>query len=217
MEEFLKKKGPTGPTLALAAGPESAASPEPETQPAHDPADDTEALAEQNRSLRRKLGEAVRVANGCYHALERKNAEAGETERKLRWALLLERSAHAQTKSNPKGIQLSPTAEEVQERLAKEEERQKQAEHRRQAAIEESLKRALLKRIELEQEVKRRDKEAKEEQARRDRCRARSDQAWPATWAAAKALAVSRGHEEPTRADLKDALNGVCPGHVCRQ
>ena len=47
--------------------------------------------------------------------------------RKLRWALLIERSAHAQTQSNPKGIQLSPTAEEVQARLAEEEERRKQA------------------------------------------------------------------------------------------
>jgi hypothetical protein len=188
-----------------------------ESQLAPDPAADFEALAEQNCILKRKLRDTVWVANGCYRALESKKAEAVETERKLRWALLIERSAHARTKRNPQGIQLSPTAEEVQERLAKEEERQKQAEHRRQAAIEESLKRALLKRIELEQEVKRRDKEAKEEQARRDRCRARSDQAWPATWAAAKALAVSRGHEEPTRADLKDALNGVCPGHVCRQ
>jgi hypothetical protein len=50
--------------------------------------------------------------------------------------------------------------------LAEEEERQKEAEHRRQAAIEESLKRELLRRIELEEEVAPRDKEAKEEQAR---------------------------------------------------
>jgi hypothetical protein len=214
MEEFLKKKGPT---LVLVAEPESAAFPDPETQPAPDPAADIEALAEQNRSLRRKLRDTVRVANGCYHALERKNAEAGETERKLRWALLIERSAHAQTKSNPKGIQMLPTAEEVQARLAKEEERQAQAEHRRQDAIEEGLKRDLLRRIEREQDDARRDKEAKEEQVRRDRYLARLDQARPARWAAAKALAVSRGHEQPTRADLKDAWCGVCPGHVCRQ
>ncbi len=101
--------------------------------------------------------------------------------------------------------------------MAEEEERQKQAEHRRQAAIEESLKRELLRRIELEEEVALRDKEAKEEQARWDSYRARLDQAWPAKWAAAKALAVSRGHEQPTRGGLKDAFNCVCPGHVCRQ
>ena len=101
--------------------------------------------------------------------------------------------------------------------MAKEEERQKQAEHRRQEAIEEGLKRDLLRRIEREEDVARRDKEAKEEKARRDRFLARLDQERPARWAAAKALAVSRGHEQPTRADLKDAWRGVCPGHLCRQ
>jgi hypothetical protein len=59
--------------------------------------------------------------------LERTKAKASERERKPQWALLIERSAHAQTQSNPKGIQLSPTAEEVQARLAEEEERQKQS------------------------------------------------------------------------------------------
>ena len=174
---------------------------DPESQPGPDPAVDSEALAEQNHTLKQKLLEAVRVGNGCYYALERTKAKASERERKPRWALLIERSAHAQTQSNPKGIQLSPTAEEVQARLAEEEERQKQAEHRRQAAIEERLRRDLLRRIEREKDDSRRDKKAKEEQARRDRCRARLDQEWPARWAAAKALAVSRGHLPPTRAD----------------
>jgi hypothetical protein len=92
-----------------------------------------------------------------------------------------------------------------------------QAERRRQEAIEEGLKRDLLRRIEREEDIARRDKEAKEEQARRDRFLAQLDQALPARWAAAKALAVSRGHEQPTRADLKDAWLGVCPGHLCHQ
>jgi hypothetical protein len=188
-----------------------------ESQLAPDPAADFEALAEQNCILKRKLRDTVWVANGCYRALESKKAEAVETERKLRWALLIERSAHARTKRNPKDIRMGPTAEEIQERLAMEKERQAQAERRRQEAIEEGLKRDLLRRIEREEEVARRDKEAKEEQARRDRFLARLDQERPARWAAAKALAVSRGHEQPTRADLKDAWCGVCPGHVCRQ
>ena len=101
--------------------------------------------------------------------------------------------------------------------MAKEEERQAQAEHRRQDAIEEGLKRDLLRRIEREQDDARRDKEAKEEQVRRDRYLARLDQARPARWVAANALAVSRGHKQLTRADLKDAWCGVCPGHVCRR
>ena len=144
-----------------------------------------------------------------------KKAEAAETERKLQWALLIERSAHAQTKSNPKDIQMLPTSEETRERWAKEEKRQAQAEHRRQAAVEEGLKLALLKRIEMDKDAARRAKEAKEEQARRERAQARSDLEGPARWAAAKALAVSRGHAGPTRADLTDALNRVRPGsHV---
>ena len=95
--------------------------------------------------------------------------------------------------------------------MAKEEERQAQAEHRRQAAIEEGLKWNLpvLKRIEREEDDARRDKEAKEEQARRDRFLRRLDQVRPAIWAAGNALAVSRGHEHPTRADLTDAWRSV--------
>ena len=93
--------------------------------------------------------------------------------------------------------------------MAKEEERQAQAEHRRQTAIEEGLKRDLLKRIEREEDGARRDKEAKEEQARRDRFLRRLDQVRPAKWAAAKALAVSRGHEHPTRADITNAWRSV--------
>ena len=72
------------------------------------------------------------------------------------------------------------TAEETRKCLAKEEERQAQAEHRMQAAIEEGLKRDLLKRIEREEDDARRDKEAKEEQARRDRFLRRLDQVLPA-------------------------------------
>ena len=102
--------------------------------------------------------------------MEGKRAEASETERKLLWALTIE---HAQTKSNPKGIQMLPTAEETRERWAKEEKRQEQAEHRRQAAIEEGLKLALLKRIEMDKDAARHAKEAKEEQARRERAQAR--------------------------------------------
>ena len=114
-----------------------------------------------------------------------------------------------ETKSNPKGIQMLPTAEETRERLAKEEERQAQAEHRRQAAIEEGLKRDLLKRIEREEDNARQNEEPKEEQARMSSFLRRLDQVRPAIWAAAKALAVSRGHEHPTRAGLTDAWRSV--------
>ncbi len=75
-----------------------------------------------------------------------------------------------------------------------------------QEAIELGLQRDLLKRLEREKDAARRDKEAKEEQAMTDRFLVRLANEWPAKWAAAKALAVSRGHERPTQADFRDSL-----------
>ena len=98
---------------------------------------------------------------------------------------------------------------------AKKQKRQAQAKQRRQAAIEEGLKLvALLKKIERDKDAARRDKA---EKVRRDRDRAQSDPGGPARWAAAKALALSRGHTEPTRADLTDALNGVRSGRPVKK
>ena len=87
-----------GRTCAATVAPLEPAFPEPASQPAPyptvdqelesqhapDPAADIEALAGQNHSLKRKLREAVQVANGCHQALESKRAEAAEIERKLR-------------------------------------------------------------------------------------------------------------------------------------
>ena len=53
---------------------------DPESQPGPDPDVDSEALAEQNHTLKQKLLEAVRVGNGCYYALERTKAKASERE-----------------------------------------------------------------------------------------------------------------------------------------
>ncbi len=52
---------------------------EPESQHVPDPVAENEALAEQNSILKRKLRASVRVANGCYLALERTRQEASET------------------------------------------------------------------------------------------------------------------------------------------
>jgi hypothetical protein len=62
-------------------------------------------------------------------------------ERKLKWALVIEKSSHQSLKGNTGGFKLSPTPEEVHVRLEKERERKVQEEHRRQAQIELGLQR----------------------------------------------------------------------------
>ncbi len=76
------------------AGPEYAESPDPQSQPEPDPTAETEALAEQKRTLKRKLRHAITVANDCARTLGRERAEVVEERRKLEWALLIERAAH---------------------------------------------------------------------------------------------------------------------------
>ena len=108
------------------------------------------------------------MANSCTLLLKNERAETSEKIRKLDWALLLERSAHKRLKENPLGHQLGPTREEVQERLAKERERAARWEHKRQAAIEQDLRRKLAEKIERERDPERRaEEEAAAEQAKR--------------------------------------------------
>ncbi len=95
-----------------------------------DPTAETEAVADINRALKRKLSEAVRVANVCYRALEREKGcnrameeemdEGDEIVRKLKWALLIQREAYQRIRCNPCGVPQGPTPAEVQERMAKE-------------------------------------------------------------------------------------------------
>ena len=122
------------------------------------------------------------MANRCTLLLKNERAETSEKIRKLDWALLLERSAHKRLKENPLGHQLGPTREEVQERLAKERERAARWEHKRQAAIEQDLRRKLAEKIERERDAERQAKdEAAAERAKRN------------AMALATALAVVRG------------------------
>ena len=73
------------PAVSFAAEPESAESPEPESQPApDDPTAENEALAELNRTLKRKLLQAVQVANGCHRAMEREKDDASENAKKVK-------------------------------------------------------------------------------------------------------------------------------------
>ena len=80
------------------AEPEYAESLDPQSQPEPDPTVETEALAEQNHTLKRKLRhanrDAITVANGCARTLGRERAQVVEERRKLEWALLIERAAH---------------------------------------------------------------------------------------------------------------------------
>jgi hypothetical protein len=120
--------------------------------------------------------------NSCTLLLKNERAETSEKIRKLDWALLLERSAHKRLKENPLGHQLGPTREEVQERLAKERERAARWEHKRQAAIEQDLRRKLAEKIERERDPERRAKE----EAAAERAKSKGT-------ALATALAVARG------------------------
>ncbi len=65
------------------------------------------------------------------------------------------------------------------------------------------LQRELLKRIQREREDELRDKKAKKEQADTEIFRKQLTEIRPAYWAAAKALAVSRGRELPRFADFR--------------
>ena len=147
------------PAVTFVAEPESAESPEPESQPApDDPTAENEALSELNRTLKRKLRQAVQVANGCHRALEREKDYSSETAKKvvkLEWALLLERSAHQRRRDNPTGARLHPTPAEVQARMAEEKEKREQEEHRRQAQIERDLRSELSRRTAYEREKER--------------------------------------------------------------
>lgn len=156
-----------------------ASPPSPATSP---PTNENADLAEENRTLKLKLKVAVTVANSCTLLLKNERAETSEKIRKLDWALLLERSAHKRLKENPLGHQLGPTREEVQERLAKERERAARWEHKRQAAIEQDLRRKLAEKIERERDPERRA----EEEAAAERAKSKAT-------ALATALAVARG------------------------
>ena len=161
--------------MAEAAEPETTASPEHEIQPAPDPTFDKEAaLAEHNRALKRKLREAVAVANGCHRALQRERVEADkemhlalQREReadkeikRVKFHLLLETEALKKLRSNPLGVKLGPTPEEAQAFVAEKERKKKEDELWRQKSIEDSLKRALKSRHDYEKEMKRREKES---------------------------------------------------------
>ncbi len=78
-------------------------------------------------------------------------------------------------------------------------------EHKRQAKIEQGLRRKLVAKIELEREAERRAKEAAAEWAKRNRplSQREIDQKL-ALHAAATALAVSRGREAPTLANFRE-------------
>ena len=93
---------------------------------APDPTAENEALAEQNRALKRKLREAVAVGNGCYRALQSERVEADKADKaikRLKFHLLLEGNALQKLRDNPRGVRLGRTPEESQAFVAEKEER----------------------------------------------------------------------------------------------
>ena len=131
-----------------------------------DPAAENDVQMEQIRTLKRKLRHAVTVANGCARVLEDERAENSEKIRRLNWALRLERGAHQKKKDNPLGHPLLPMHAEIQERLAEERARDARFEHKRQALIEQNLRRKLAEKIKGEKEEEQQAKEEAAEWAR---------------------------------------------------
>ena len=152
----------------LESNPEPAFSePESHSEPAPDP---TGVLAEKNRALKRRLLEAVMVANGCHRALKRERGKADEEiqrERRkaheeitrLKFHLQLGNEALKSLRSNPKGVKLGPTPEEAQAFVAEQERKKVEAERRRQKSIEDALKHKLESTHWIEQRKKERKKE----------------------------------------------------------
>ena len=176
--------------------------PEPESQPVPAPGTDHEA---KNRTLRRKLRIAVAAANGCARTMAKEQDEAREKVRKLEWALFLERAAHQRRKENPMCTPLMPTHAEVRARMVAEEEKKKQEEHTRQAQVELDLRTKLAQAIERKKEKKHQDREDKKKTVSTKLATSLArKQPLAAHLAAAKALAVSRGHQLPTFTDFRD-------------
>ena len=94
-ERFLRNKSLSQglmPELEYAESPDPASQPAPDPTAENEALAEIEALAEQNRTLQRKLKHAVMVANGCALTLERERADVKgqkEERRKLEWALLI--------------------------------------------------------------------------------------------------------------------------------
>jgi hypothetical protein len=181
-----------------------------------DPTAETEAVADINRALKRKLSEAVRVANVCYRALEREKGcnrameeemdEVDEIVRKLKWALLIQREAYQRIRCNPCGVPQGPTPAEVQERMAEEKKQREKEEHRRQAQFEHDKRRKLAEKMERERQIERRDQEAEAQRISRMKMDARlkkSPEENLALWAAATAIAATQGRDHPKLADFQ--------------
>ena len=100
---------------------------------------------------------------------------------------------------------LMPTHAEVRARMVAEEEKKKQEEHTRQAQVELDLRTKLAQAIERKKEKKHQDREDKKKTVSTKLATSLArKQPLAAHLAAAKALAVSRGHQLPTFADFRD-------------
>jgi hypothetical protein len=107
--------------------------------------------------MKRRLQEAVAVANGCGRALERKRYEAEREKQEadkelksMRYHLLLATTAAKRSRENPKGVKLRPTPEEAQAFVAEKERKKLEDERWRQRAMEDDLKHQLKSRLDEE-------------------------------------------------------------------
>ena len=99
---------------------------------------------------------------------------------------------------------LLPTHAQIQERLAEQRAREARFEHKRQALIEQNLRRKLAEKIEREKEEEQRAKKEAAERARRNRPKTQEEiERRRALALAAHALAVSRGRIRATLGDYR--------------
>jgi hypothetical protein len=104
-------------------------------------------------------------------------------------------------KTNPLGLPMGPSAQDLQEDREKQaEKKEQQEEYRRKAQLERDLLRKLAEHIEREKENDRRVKAARAAKAHAERSQPPAE-----IWPAARAIAVSRGRELPNFADFCEA------------
>ena len=174
-----------------------------------DPTAENNAPADINRAIKRKLREAVAVANGCYRALERERMQrvkGVEENGRLRFHLQLSREAFLKIKNNPRGMPLGPTPEQVKALVEEKERKAREDEHWRQVRIEEALKRELKIRQRIQQEEEQRERKRLQSMPRYGPKTKRETEEDIKLAIAVKAVARSHGRDHMNVGDIREAL-----------
>jgi hypothetical protein len=174
-----------------------------------DPTAENNASADINRALKRKLKEAVTVANGCYRALERERMQrvkGVEENGRLRFHLQLSREAFLKIKNNPRGMPVGVTPEQVKALVEEKERKAREDEHWRQECIETALKRELEIRQRIQQEKEQRERKRLQSMPRYGPKTKRETEEDIKLIRAAQAIARSHGRDHLTVGDFREAV-----------